>query len=338
MLSSNGTSAITINTTGNVNFGSTIGNGTYTYTLPSATGTLSLTSDLGSYLPLTGGTLTGQLYINPANTGITGLDVASNNTSIRSDTTNGFPRQLLITMGSGTLIQLTAKGFGANYGTDLAFYTATTGGVNASPGIYITGTNNRVGIKTGTPANDLDVAGTFGVSSTSTFTGDVTMSATSGVRILSVQTGGIEGRITATSGAWYIGSQSAVPLVFTTGGSGMMSIATSGSVSYVSSLIPTAAVNSGYFTIDSAANILTLGALGSVNIGSFSGMVLVTNTNNGVTMLFLCGGGGGTLVSQSIGGAAGTMTNFAGSGYTFTTAYTSTGNYTFQTFRTRTIA
>jgi hypothetical protein len=46
---------------GNVNFNSTIGNGTYTYTLPSATGTLALTSNLSAYLPLTGGTLTGAL-------------------------------------------------------------------------------------------------------------------------------------------------------------------------------------------------------------------------------------------------------------------------------------
>jgi hypothetical protein len=45
----------------NVNFASTIGNGTYTYTLPSATGTLALTTDLGAYLPLAGGTLTGAL-------------------------------------------------------------------------------------------------------------------------------------------------------------------------------------------------------------------------------------------------------------------------------------
>jgi hypothetical protein len=45
----------------NVNFGSTLGNGTYTYTLPSATGTLALTSNLSAYLPLTGGTLTGAL-------------------------------------------------------------------------------------------------------------------------------------------------------------------------------------------------------------------------------------------------------------------------------------
>ena len=35
--------------------------GTKTYTLPDASGTLALTSDLGSYLPLTGGTLTGAL-------------------------------------------------------------------------------------------------------------------------------------------------------------------------------------------------------------------------------------------------------------------------------------
>ena len=160
--------------TGILRLGSTLSNGTYFYTLPSATGTLALTSALSSYLPLAGGTLTGQLYINPTNTLTTGLDVASNNTSFRSDNLEGFKRQLLITMGSGTLVQLTAKGYGANYGTDLAFYTATTSGVNASPGIYITGTNNRVGIKTGTPAYDLDVSGTFGVSSAATFSSSVT--------------------------------------------------------------------------------------------------------------------------------------------------------------------
>jgi len=47
--------------TGQLTLGSTITNGTYTYTLPSATGTLALTSALSGYLPLTGGTLTGAL-------------------------------------------------------------------------------------------------------------------------------------------------------------------------------------------------------------------------------------------------------------------------------------
>jgi hypothetical protein len=138
--------------------GSTLSNGTYFYTLPSATGTLALTSNLSSYLPLTGGTLTGQLYINPTNTGITGLDVASNNTSFRSDNLEGNKRQLLITMGSGTLIQFTAKGYGANYGTDLAFYTSSASGINGDPGIYITGTNNFIGINTGSPQSTFVVA------------------------------------------------------------------------------------------------------------------------------------------------------------------------------------
>jgi hypothetical protein len=51
----------TANFTGQLTLGSTITNGTYTYTLPSATGTLALTSALTGYLPLTGGTLTGAL-------------------------------------------------------------------------------------------------------------------------------------------------------------------------------------------------------------------------------------------------------------------------------------
>ena len=51
------------NFTGQLTLGSTITNGTYTYTLPSATGTLALTSALSSYLPLSGGTLTGALNV-----------------------------------------------------------------------------------------------------------------------------------------------------------------------------------------------------------------------------------------------------------------------------------
>ena len=47
--------------TGVLTLGSTITNGTFTYTLPGATGTLALTSSLSAYLPLAGGTLTGAL-------------------------------------------------------------------------------------------------------------------------------------------------------------------------------------------------------------------------------------------------------------------------------------
>jgi hypothetical protein len=121
-----------------------------TFTFPDTSGTLALTSSLSSYLPLTGGTLTGQLYINPTNTGTTGLDVASDTIRFRSDNLEGFKRQLLITMGSGTLIQFQASGFGGTYGTDIAFYTSSASGVNSSPAIYMTG-GNSVGIGTGSP-------------------------------------------------------------------------------------------------------------------------------------------------------------------------------------------
>ena len=68
----------------NVNFGSTLGNGTYTYTLPSATGTLALTSNLSAYLPLTGGTLTGNLIINPSTTEYTlSVSTPSTNNTIK---------------------------------------------------------------------------------------------------------------------------------------------------------------------------------------------------------------------------------------------------------------
>ena len=60
--------------TGVLTLNSTITNGTYTYTLPSATGTLALTSALTGYLPLTGGTLTGALSGTSAT--FTGLTVS----------------------------------------------------------------------------------------------------------------------------------------------------------------------------------------------------------------------------------------------------------------------
>ena len=69
---------------GVLTLGSTISNGTYTYTLPSATGTLALTSALSGYLPLTGGTLTGALGGTSA-TFSGNLDVA---TTITNNSTN----------------------------------------------------------------------------------------------------------------------------------------------------------------------------------------------------------------------------------------------------------
>jgi hypothetical protein len=305
-----------------------------TYTFPAATGTLALTSNLSSYLPLTGGTLTGQLYINPTNTATTGLDVASDTISFRSDNLEGFKRQLLITMGSGTLIKFQAQGYGANYGTDLGLFTATTSGANSAPAIYMS-SSNIIGFGTGATTEGSQPSGTLAIIPFSSVSSGPLLQFSGNGRIRPASTGdrlSIDGNALVLNGTF--GNN---VLIGTTTDNGNK-LQVEGKISYSQSLIPTASVNGGYFTIDSTGTTFSLGSLGAVNIGSFSGMALITNLANGVTMLFLCGGGFGVLVSQSTAGAAGTMTNFGGSGYTFTTAYTSTTTYTFQLFRTRTIS
>jgi hypothetical protein len=109
---------------------------------------------------------------------------------------------------------------------------------------------------------------------TITDAGDVTMSATSGVRILSVQTGGVEGRITATSGAWYIGSQSSVPLVLVAAGTGYMSIATNGVSTFTSTT-----TNLDNITIKNGSNKtnVTIGSAGGT--AAFGGMQMYDNSS-----------------------------------------------------------
>jgi hypothetical protein len=80
-----------VGVTGQLTLGSTITNGTYTYTLPSATGTLALTSALSGYLPLTGGTLTGALSgtsatFNTSGSAVAGIQVNSTNATSYAST------------------------------------------------------------------------------------------------------------------------------------------------------------------------------------------------------------------------------------------------------------
>ena len=132
-----------------------------------------------NYLALTGGTLTGGLYINPANSATTGLEVASNKFILRTDTSQPFSRQLTTTLGSGTLVKMQAAGYGAEYVTDIGFYTSSISGANTLPNIYLTGGDNRVGINTVAPAYTLDVNGTIGVSGVITANAFVKASGTS---------------------------------------------------------------------------------------------------------------------------------------------------------------
>jgi hypothetical protein len=145
----------TINNAGN------LGNGTYTYTLPSATGTLALTSDLSAYLPLTGGTLTGSLTGTsatfsgnlkadlPQYTSGTNRIAAYNNTSARLEYYEAA--QAEVAMG-GPFLKLTGGTLtGALSGTSATFTgrigtSLSSSGANfANSSLYVNNTANTKG-------------------------------------------------------------------------------------------------------------------------------------------------------------------------------------------------
>jgi hypothetical protein len=131
-------------------------NTTYTYNFPAADGTLALTSDLASYLPLAGGTLTGALNINVASG--TGLNVASENVVFRAGTGFATPRQITFAAGNGPTTYLEAKGYGGNYITDFGIRTYNSSGTAFE--VFFATSAGDVGIGNTAPAAKLDVNGT----------------------------------------------------------------------------------------------------------------------------------------------------------------------------------
>jgi hypothetical protein len=111
---------------GQLRLDSTITNGTYTYTLPSATGTLALTSALTGYLPLTGGTLTGAL----------------SGTSATFSGTVSTTRLTIASTGAATFINGAAKLFEIASNTATGGYTRFT--YNTSTSIGYIGSSSQL--------------------------------------------------------------------------------------------------------------------------------------------------------------------------------------------------
>ena len=150
---------------------STISNGTYTYTLPSATGTLALTSALSSYLPLSGGTLTGTLSGTSAS--FSG-NTETLNLFIGTGTTSGFSGAKLF-MKSANALDYNGAVFQSSSNSN-------------SITIAHTGTIGRIG-------------STYGTGGTGTFT-DLAF-ATSGIdRLTIASTGAATFSSSVTAGGW----------------------------------------------------------------------------------------------------------------------------------------
>ena len=151
--------------TGQLRLESTITNGTYTYTLPSATGTLALTSALSGYLPLTGGTLTGAL-------GGTSASFSSNGSSFGNASAGSYPLTIQTNVSEQSI-----KFIGKNDNNNIQFFDSA--GTTYQAVVGTIGTNFIIGTGTsGTTRLTIASTGAATFSSTiaatsATFSGNV---------------------------------------------------------------------------------------------------------------------------------------------------------------------
>jgi len=227
--------------TGNVIFGGTLGNGTYTYTLPSATGTLALTSNLSSYVPYSGAT--GSLY-----------------------------------MGSSYLVS--AKAFvtsGSGGGAYLKLLNALTAATPESDGVKLSSvgsvdlviSSNTYNSTLVTSGNTADRTYTFPNASgtialTSSLSGTAPIFYSAGVISITQATNVTNGYLTSTDWTTFNNKQAAL------GGTGLVK-STAGSITYITD--NSSAWNSG----SAIAN--SLNGVSPINFNSITGAISISQAN-----------------------------------------------------------
>jgi len=227
--------------TGNAIFGGTLGNGTYTYTLPSATGTLALTSNLSSYVPYSGAT--GSLY-----------------------------------MGSSYLVS--AKAFvtsGSGGGAYLKLLNALTAATPESDGVKLSSvgsvdlviSSNTYNSTLVTSGNTADRTYTFPNASgtialTSSLSGTAPIFYSAGVISITQATNVTNGYLTSTDWTTFNNKQAAL------GGTGLVK-STAGSITYITD-------NSSSWNSGSAiAN--SLNGVSPINFNSITGAISISQAN-----------------------------------------------------------
>jgi hypothetical protein len=256
-----GISATTANFTGQLTLGSTISNGTYTYTLPGATGTLALTSALSGYVDLTTDqTIAG---FKTFSTTIKLTNGTSNGFSFESGTTGnylslkapaGLGAGIIVTLPSATgTLALTsdihsAVTLSAIGSTPNANGATLTGQVlNLQPadasfgGVVTTGTQTFAGAKTLTGAlsgTSATFSGTVTVSNADTLTYLQLANTSAGGQIYTLISAGVSNPHSEAVGTFYIRNSSTNTTPFR--------IASTGAATFSSSVTATSGLYNGY--------------------------------------------------------------------------------------------
>jgi hypothetical protein len=255
----------TLGVTGQLTLGSTITNGTYTYTLPSATGTLALTSDIHSAVTLSAigstpnanaATLTGQvLNLEPASASFGGVVTTGTQSFAGDKTLTGTLYGIGLSM-TGTvadIVQGTATSGKALRGTATTgwglYASATTGvGVQGNSsgtggsGVYGSSVNGYGGVF----YNDSTTYPALLVNNNNESAGDIAIFQWVGSSIFTVAPGNSTFNTTVT-GRSFIPSSSTVPtngmylsaantLNFATNTTNRLSIASTGEATFSSSV------------------------------------------------------------------------------------------------------
>ena len=156
--------------TGVLTLSSTITNGTYTYTLPSATGTLALTSALTGYVPYTGAT--GAVNLGAFDLTVNGIKVGLGGGSVVGNTAIGFQALFVNTTGADNV----AVGYNS-----LPSNTSGNGNIAIGAGSLFSNTTGLYNTAIGQIAGYLtDAGGQNQTSSNSVYLGYATRSGASG--------------------------------------------------------------------------------------------------------------------------------------------------------------
>ena len=333
---------------GDVTFQNGFKSATNTFTLPAASGTLALTSDLSGYLPLSGGTLTGALNGTSASFSSTASASAFIPTSSSIPTngmylgaantlnfaTNSGSRMSIGTTGSVTMVSTLSLG---NYLTITNANTFIYGGTTVGSIQYGNSTSSThlktYGATHATLANVIQLTNNSVVSLTLAATGAATFASTASATAFIPTAATIP-----TNGMYLSGTNT---LDFATNSTNRLSISSAGVSTFTAANNPAIQIRSGntsnytYIGLGRNSEEATIGipaAADQFMTGAAAGDITINNTSgkiclgtNGVTRLTIPTNGG-VQSNPAVGSNAFTAT-VSGSSIAYLTSLASTSDF-----------